>query len=124
MSRRDPLVFVHHMLDHAIEAREMTRGRSRDDLDSNRMLELAVKVQPKARRNVVEVLDDGTVKVWVTAPPEKGRANDAVEKLLAARLRLPKSSVAVVRGHRSRNKVIRFEGLDKREIVMELGATG
>ncbi len=42
MSRRDPLVFIHHMLDHAREAREMTTNRSRGDLDSDRMLNLAL----------------------------------------------------------------------------------
>ncbi len=42
MSRRDPLVYVHHMLDHAREAREMTRNRSREDLDADRMLNLAL----------------------------------------------------------------------------------
>ncbi len=38
MSRRDPLVYVRHMLDHAREAREMSSGRSRSDLDSDRSL--------------------------------------------------------------------------------------
>ncbi len=42
MSRRDPVVYVRHMLDHAKEAVEMTRGRTRADLDENRMLNLAV----------------------------------------------------------------------------------
>ncbi len=42
MSRRDPVVFVHHMLDHALEARQMTRGRARADLDKDRMLNLAL----------------------------------------------------------------------------------
>ncbi len=42
MSRRDQIVYVRHMLDHAEEAVEMTRGRTRVDLDKNRMLNLAV----------------------------------------------------------------------------------
>ncbi len=42
MSRRDPRVYIHHMLDHAIEALEMTRGRSRANLDTDRMLNLAL----------------------------------------------------------------------------------
>ena len=41
MSRRD-LVYVHHMLDHAKEVVEMTRGRTRAEVDENRMLLLAV----------------------------------------------------------------------------------
>lgn len=42
MSHRDPIVYVHHMLDHAKEAVEMTCDRTRADLDENRMLNLAV----------------------------------------------------------------------------------
>lgn len=42
MSRRDPFVYLRHMLDHAQEARDMIVGRSRADLDSNRMLNLAL----------------------------------------------------------------------------------
>lgn len=42
MSRHDPVVSVHHMLDHAREAVEMTRRRSREDLDADRMLNLAL----------------------------------------------------------------------------------
>ena len=42
MSRHDPFVRVHHMLDHAREATEMARYRSRADLDTDRMLNLAL----------------------------------------------------------------------------------
>ena len=42
MTRHDPMVYVHHMLDHAREAVEMTRGRTRADLDRDRMLNLAL----------------------------------------------------------------------------------
>jgi uncharacterized protein with HEPN domain len=42
MSRHDDSVPLHHMLDHAREAVEMMRGRERRDLDTNRMLNLAV----------------------------------------------------------------------------------
>ena len=42
MSRHDPMVRVRHMLDHAREAVEMVRGRSRADLDLDRQLNLAL----------------------------------------------------------------------------------
>ena len=42
MSRRDPLVYVHHMHDHAREAVEMVQGRARPDLDTERILNLAL----------------------------------------------------------------------------------
>ena len=42
MSRRKPMVYIHHMHDHAREAVEMALGRSRRDLDTDRMLNLSL----------------------------------------------------------------------------------
>jgi len=42
MSQHDPLVALRHMLDHAREAFDLAQGRSRDDLDSDRLLQLAL----------------------------------------------------------------------------------
>ena len=83
-------------------------------------MDISIRVHPRSNRNVVEVSDDGTVRVRVTASPEKGNANNAVVKLLADRLRVPKSSIAIVRGHTARNKVVRVNGLEKSEITRRL----
>lgn len=66
---------------------------------------LAVRVTPNARSERIAI-EDG-VRVWVTAPPEDGKANKAVIALLAKALGLPKSALAVARGEASRDKVIR-----------------
>ena len=59
---------------------------------------LNVKVVPGSSRNrIVGWLGDA-LKIKVTAPPEKGRANEAVLSLLAERLGLPADAVAVARG--------------------------
>ena len=50
-------------------------------------------------------------KVRVAAPPESGKANDAVVRLLAGVLSLPASHVKIVAGHASRNKIAEIEGL-------------
>ena len=57
-----------------------------------------------------------SLKVKVKAPPEKGRANDAVVALLADRLGVDASSIAVVSGHGSPAKVVAVEGLDDEAI--------
>jgi uncharacterized protein len=54
-------------------------------------------------------------KVRVTAPPEDGRANDALLELLAKRLDLPRRSLSIVSGHTSREKVVRLEGIGRAE---------
>ncbi len=59
---------------------------------------LHVKVHPKARRDSVQVIEGGSLKIDVTAPPEGGKANDAVIALLAKALGVAKSDVEIVRG--------------------------
>lgn len=51
------------------------------------------------------------VRARVSAPPVGGQANAALVKLLAQRLRVPKSRISVVRGQTAREKVVRVEGL-------------
>lgn len=73
---------------------------------------LAVRVTPKARggeRILVEETPEGPrARVWVSAPPEDGKANAAVCRLVAKALGLPKSAVSVARGDTSREKLLRI----------------
>jgi uncharacterized protein YggU (UPF0235/DUF167 family) len=59
-------------------------------------------------------------KVLVSAPPERGRANNAVVALLAGRLRVPRASVSVVSGKTGRDKVVELKGLGEAEAVRRL----
>ncbi len=79
-------------------------------------MQFNVRVYPKSGRNKVSWSDNQDLKVWVTAAPENGKANDAVVKLLADRLGIPRSSVRILRGQRSRNKVVRLEGLTSEDV--------
>ena len=69
-------------------------------------ISLNLRVQPRAVRNEVVGMAGGVLRVRVTAPPEGGRANQAVMKLLAERLGVPKSSIRIVRGLTYRSKVV------------------
>jgi uncharacterized protein YggU (UPF0235/DUF167 family) len=71
--------------------------------------EIAVRVTPKASRNRV-VAEAGAIRVHVTVVPEGGRANAAVQKLLASALGVPKTRLALIRGHTARDKVFRVLG--------------
>jgi hypothetical protein len=75
---------------------------------------LAVKVQPGARRDSLLGLVPDTaghrLKIAVTAPPEDGRANDAVCALVARALGLPRRNVQVAQGATSRQKLLHIEG--------------
>ena len=70
--------------------------------------EFALRVTPRARRE--EISRDSTgIKVAVLAPPEDGKANVAVQALLALALGVAKSRLTLVRGATSRDKVFRLE---------------
>jgi len=72
------------------------------------MPQITLRVIPRARRNAVEVQPDGTYRVYTTAAPADGDANAAVIKMLARHLNVPKTSLTIIRGHTSRDKVIEY----------------
>lgn len=71
------------------------------------MADISLRVIPRSSREKIDVTPDGQIRVYVTAPPVDGEANAAVVALLASRLGCAKRDVAVVRGHTSRDKVVR-----------------
>jgi uncharacterized protein (TIGR00251 family) len=81
---------------------------------------LDLKVSPKASRNAITGFLGEALKVAVTAAPERGKANEAVEELLAEALDLPRGAVRVVAGQTSRNKRLEVAGLDAAEMRRRL----
>ena len=69
---------------------------------------LSVRVTPRASREGIEMSNEG-LKVRVTAPPEDGKANAAVQKLLAKALGIAKTRLTLVAGQSSRDKVFRID---------------
>lgn len=76
--------------------------------NSQKEVMLEVRVSPKASRNAINGWHEGRLKISVTAAPDRGKANQAVERLLAAQLGLPRGAVEVVHGHTQRNKRVRL----------------
>ncbi|MBM4033277.1 MAG: DUF167 domain-containing protein [Planctomycetes bacterium] len=72
---------------------------------------IAVRAQPKASRSAVVGHLARRLKVAVTAAPTEGKANRAVEEVLARALGVRRSAVAVVAGHASRDKLVHVSGL-------------
>jgi uncharacterized protein (TIGR00251 family) len=71
---------------------------------------LRVKVIPRSRKTEIRgEMADGTLKVHVTAPPEKGKANEQVCAVLAAHYHVPAGAVQIVSGHGNPRKVVRIE---------------
>lgn len=69
--------------------------------------EIALRVTPKASRNMLKLEEGGLLRAYVTTVPEGGKANAAVVKLLSKALGVPKSRLALLRGHSARDKLFR-----------------
>jgi uncharacterized protein len=63
-----------------------------------------IRAHPKARRNGVTGVHAGRLKIAVTAPPERGKANDAIAALLADALRLRPAQIGLLSGATSSQK--------------------
>jgi uncharacterized protein len=83
--------------------------------------ELRVRLQPRAGRDEVAGERSGAALVRVTEPPLEGRANAALVSLIAKRAGVAKGRVSIVRGARSRDKLVRVEGMREAELRRALG---
>ena len=82
---------------------------------------LHVRAQPGARKDEIAGEWANSLKVRVTAPPEKGRANEAIVRLLAEKLGLKKSAIRVISGETSRDKRVLIQGIGHLELKTLLG---
>ncbi|WP_127105444.1 DUF167 domain-containing protein [Pararhodobacter zhoushanensis] len=68
---------------------------------------LTVRATPKARRNAIE--DADPLRIWVTAAPEDGKANDAIRKILAKSLGVAPTRLTLLRGQTARDKLFQLD---------------
>ena len=85
---------------------------------------MRLRVSPGARAAAIAGRHGDAWKVRVTPPAEGGRANDAVRRLLADTLGLPRSSVLLVSGHGAREKIVELTGVGPEETERRLIAAG
>ena len=83
-------------------------------------VDIRVRLTPRAARERVAPAPAGAYAVRVTAPPVDGRANDALCRLIAARVGVAPSRVSVVRGAKARDKVVRVEGIEATDLRARL----
>jgi uncharacterized protein (TIGR00251 family) len=84
---------------------------------------IAVKAVPGASRDQIAGVMGDRLKVRVAAPPEGGKANKAIESLLAAALGINKRDVEVVQGRASAEKTVRVAAVTAIEAGRRLGIT-
>ena len=79
-----------------------------------------VRAKPAARKNAIDGVHDGAVRIAVTAAPEKGKANKAIAELLAKVLEVRKSDVCVLSGETSPQKRFLVAGATVTQVRMRL----
>ncbi len=81
---------------------------------------LSVKLQPRASANEIDEPLGDELRIKVTAPPVDAAANEALIKLLAGKLDCARGRVELVRGHKSRHKVVKLHGFAPAEVFQKL----
>lgn len=82
---------------------------------------LRLRVVPNAKRSEVVGAHGDAIKLKIAAPALEGKANEELVEFLAARLGIPRRSVTLVSGEKSRDKVIAIEGLEEAVVKGRLG---
>ena len=93
------------------------------EVDNNHVC-LAIKVQPRASRNRVKLQPDGSLKVYLTAPPVEGAANAALLGIFSETLRIPRRNIKIISGKSSRSKLVRIYGMTSSCVKGLLGDRG
>ena len=81
---------------------------------------IRVRLTPRSARDEIAGWQDDCLRVRVAAPPIEGKANSALERLLAKALGIPKTAVSVAAGGRSRDKTVVIDGLSQDEALKRL----
>jgi uncharacterized protein (TIGR00251 family) len=81
---------------------------------------IEVRLRPRGHADELLGLIDGVLQARVSAPPVDGKANKALCRLVAKRARVAPSRVSVVRGEKSRQKLLLIEGIDQDQLLRTL----
>ncbi len=79
-----------------------------------------MKVQPRASANEIGEPFGEELRIKVTAPPVDAAANEALVRFLADTLDCPRNRVDIIRGHKSRHKVVSIAGLSAEQVLSRL----
>jgi uncharacterized protein (TIGR00251 family) len=78
---------------------------------------ILVQVYPNAAGNEITGLINGVLRVKISAPPAKGKANKELLAFLCRCLALSKDRIGIIKGHTTRNKIIAIDGMTKESAI-------
>jgi uncharacterized protein (TIGR00251 family) len=87
------------------------------------MSRLRVRLTPRASRDAIDGWHDGVLHARVAAAPVDGAANEALVRLLAKAVGVPKSRIAIIAGTTSREKTLEIMDMDEHSVMAALGAS-
>ena len=82
---------------------------------------LSIRVTPRAKKSEIsELMQDGTIKIRLTAPPVGGKANLALVAFLSDKLGVPSSKIELISGSKGRNKRVLINGMDEQTTLRRI----
>jgi uncharacterized protein (TIGR00251 family) len=81
---------------------------------------LPVRIQPRASKDEIVGEYNGALKIKLTSPPVEGEANRHCIEFLAKRLKIGKTQIEIIKGERSRDKMIKIIGVTKEDVLKML----
>lgn len=78
---------------------------------------LQLKISPNASKNAI-LKDDTGIKIKLTAQPIEGKANKALVEFLSKQLKIPKTSIEILRGETSKDKTLLLKNVDDDKILL------
>lgn len=81
---------------------------------------LTLKVIPNATKNEVILFSNDVLKIRIAASPVKGKVNREIIKFISQLLSLPRSSLCILKGHKSRDKILYVDGLIPQQLLKQL----
>jgi uncharacterized protein (TIGR00251 family) len=99
----------------------MQKGERLDLKDGQGFCTLAVKVIPRSAKNLIMGVENGALKLKLTAPPVDGAANEAVINFLSKWLGKPRNCIELMKGQQSRNKLVRLAGVKTSDVLEAIG---
>lgn len=99
----------------------LTKFREHRFHDGRSGAALTIRVIPRASRTeIANIMDDGTVRIRVSAPPAEGKANQAVIEFLANVLNIAPSQIEIVAGKQRRDKIVAITDMTPQEVEQRI----
>lgn len=99
----------------------MTKIRNYRLHDGRTGAAITVRVTPRMAKNeIYGILDDGTVKIRLTAPPVEGKANKELVRFLADVLEMPVSAIEIVAGLNGHDKLITILNIEPEQVQQKI----